>query len=94
MKAVRILSRITLGLGVLSFLCLVGYYLALHDIFFDYVSPKVLYDHGLTPGLPAWTLCPGEWQVVSIGLWTMVAFHVMLLVTLIAKRKQAKGTLA
>jgi hypothetical protein len=93
MTANRLLTGITVVLGIISCMCLTGYYLALHDIYFDYVSPKVLLDRGLTLALPAWTLCPGEWRVVSVGFWAMAAFHVMLLVTFMVKRIQAKKSL-
>ncbi len=81
------LSRVTVVLGILSFCCLVLYFLALHDIFHDYASPQVLADHGVTTAqpLPGWTTCPGEWKIVGIGFWVMVLFHVLFLVSLARK---------
>lgn len=75
----------TAVLGVLSLLCLVGYYLALHDIFHDYASPKVLREQArIAPEtLPDWTACPLEWRVVGICFWLMLAFHIMFLSTLV-----------
>ena len=79
MKNQRLISTAIATVGVLSFVCLIGYHLALHDIFSDYVSPKVLEKQvGLTgASLPGWTGCPQEWWFVRIGFWPMLAFHVL-----------------
>jgi hypothetical protein len=92
MKIYRILTGITISLGVLSFLCLIGNFLALQDIFHDYVSQKVINGQGLVLTLPAWTSCPGEWKVVGIGYWFILAFHVMLFFLFASKRKLTKGS--
>ncbi len=73
----------TVVLGVLSLLCLVGCYFALHDIFYDYASPKVLEEHTkLGPGaIPAWTVCPLEWRFLRVCFCLMLFFHVVFLVS-------------
>jgi hypothetical protein len=72
------------ALSVVSLVCLIGCYLALHDIYRDYASPKVLLEHvGLTQApLPEWTECPLEWRVIRVGFWPMLAFHILFVVSL------------
>jgi hypothetical protein len=80
----------TAVLGILSLVCLFGYYLALHDIYYDYASPSVLQEQAkIAPeSLPDWTACPLEWRVVGIGFWLMLAFHVMFLATFFWQAKR------
>mgnify|MGYP001766983030 CR=1 FL=1 len=85
----RIVTTITLALGVVSFFCLVGFLLALHDIFQDYVSPKVLRDYaafgvGIVPG---WSRCPMEWTVVDFGFLPMLVFHLVFFVSLVRQAR-------
>ena len=85
MKHQRFITTAIAMVGVLSFVCLIGYYLALHDIFRDYVSPKVLQEQtGLTEAsLPEWTECSQEWRFVQVSFWPMLAFHVLILISLV-----------
>jgi hypothetical protein len=84
MKRHKLITTITVVLGVLLLVCLAGYYLALHDIFHDYVSPKVLQEQAdLTSGqVPEWTACPLEWRIIAIGFWPMLIFHTIFLTSL------------
>lgn len=91
----RLITTATAILGTLSLICLIGYYLALHDSFNDYVSPKMLqHQAALAPGgLPEWTACPLEWRIIGLGFWPMLAFHVLFLVSLTWRAtKNAPGT--
>lgn len=83
MKKRKLVTAATAVLGALSFLCLVGNYLALHDIFHDYASPEVLQAQAKIAAetFPDWTACLLEWRIVGIGFWLMLAFHIMFLIT-------------
>lgn len=80
----RIVSIIA---SIISMLCLVGFFLALHDIYNDYVSPKII-----TANLSNWTRCPLEWRITSVCFWTMVlcngAALIYFLITPLNKRTQ------
>jgi hypothetical protein len=80
MKPKRWLDAAIAILGPLSFLSLVGYFLALHDIWHDYASPEVWARAGQT--LPSWyspyNRTPGEWGMMQVGFVVIVAFHVLL----------------
>jgi len=69
-------------LGALSFLSLIGFYLALSDIGHDYASPEVWARAGQP--LPDWyspvNRCPLEWRVLQVGFLLMLSFHVLLFV--------------
>jgi hypothetical protein len=83
----KTLVTITIVAGVLSALCLIGYYAALHDISSDYVSPKVIQENAAgSPPLPEWTACSLEWKIVRIGFWPMAAFHAIFLVGFIRRK--------
>ena len=79
----RIACIITLVLGVISFGCLTGYFLALHDIYHDYASPETWRSENLhiPEWLPEWRSCPGEWRLVGFGYWPMFVFHLVFFVT-------------
>ncbi len=80
MKPRKWLDTAIVLFGTLSALSLVGYFLALHDIWHDYASPEVWARAG--QGLPSWYSpyngTPGEWGVLQVGFIIIVAFHVML----------------
>ena len=52
--------------------CLFGMFLAFHDIYHDYLSPKTLVRFGIGRDLPDWTKCPLEWGVAGVCFWSMV----------------------
>ena len=80
MKLSRWIDAAVAILGTLSFLSLIGFFLALHDIWWDYASPAV-WAHAGQP-LPPWyspgNRTPGEWGVMQVGFVVLVAFHVLL----------------
>ncbi len=83
MKRLRRLILISLIGGVLL-LGLNGLeYLALTDIYRDYVSRAVLEGMGLEiTHLPAWTAASGEWAIVTINRLAGPAYLLLSLVTL------------
>ncbi|MCP4632469.1 MAG: hypothetical protein GY855_06045, partial [candidate division Zixibacteria bacterium] len=79
MKNPQLLIKICLGLGIFALLMTVGDYLALHDIWHDYVSKQVIEKHGGSTilNLPDWTEARLEWRMVNIsGL--IKAFYIIL----------------
>ncbi len=58
---------VSIVVSIISMLCLVGFFLSLHDIYNDYVSPQII-----TAPLSGWTRCPLEWGITSVCFWTMV----------------------
>jgi hypothetical protein len=66
MKA-KVTLRIVAVLAVLVLVTMISDFLALHDIFNDYVSPKVLHVMAMDGlSFPEWTLAPLEWKWVEI----------------------------
>ena len=94
MRPDRRLIGVLAALGVTGAACLAALYLALHDIFGDYVSRRVLGAVGLdTEPLPAWSACPGEWRVVAIAFWLLVSLHIAFFVVLaLLARRSPTGT--
>ena len=91
----KTLVTITVVAGILSALCLIAYYLALHDIFHDYASAEVIQENiSASVTLPDWTTCSLEWKIVGICFWPMVAFHAIFLVGLITNRNRKKQRIA
>jgi len=92
MKLRQSLDTALVVLGPLSFMGLVGYSLALHDIWHDYASPEVWARAG--QALPAWyspvNRCPGEWTVCTVGFLLILAFHVALFARHLLRTPEAK----
>ncbi len=61
-----------------------GDFLALHDIYNDYVSKDFVEILGLIVGseLPDWTATEGEWTLVQFSFWARVAFLLLNTATL------------
>jgi hypothetical protein len=80
MKPLRWIDAAVAVVGPLSFLSLIGCFLALHDIWWDYASPAV-WSHAGRP-LPDWyspyNRTPGEWAIMQVGFFVLVVFHVLL----------------
>jgi len=80
MKAKHWLDTTVAVLGIFSFLSLIGFFLALHDIWHDYASPEVWARAG--QALPAWyspyNRTPVEWGMMQVGFLIVVAFHLVL----------------
>jgi hypothetical protein len=68
--------------GFLSFMSLIAFFLAGHDIWHDYASPEVWARAG--QNLPDWyspvNRCPLEWGFMQAGFLLILAFHVLLFV--------------
>lgn len=80
----------TIGIGILSFICLLGLFTAFHDIFHDYVSSKVISNLGLTLSLPNSATCSLEWQIASISFWAIFLFNIVLFIISIWQNKIMK----
>jgi hypothetical protein len=80
MKPKRWIDTAVGVLGILSFLSLVGFFLALHDIWWDYASPAVWAHAGQS--LPPWYSpvngTPDEWRMMQVGFLVIAAFHLLL----------------
>ncbi len=91
MKRMQWLDMAISMFGGLSFLSLIMYFLALHDIWHDYASPEVWARAGQT--LPAWfdpvNGCPAEWGILQVGFLLMLAFHILLFARLMMKKAAA-----
>ena len=75
--------------GFLSFMSLIAYYLALHDIWHDYASPEVWSRAGqaLPGSYDPVNRCPLEWGVLRVGFLLMLAFHILLFVRRLLRTK-------
>ena len=82
-----LLSSAVIVLGVLSFLSLVFYFLALHDIYHDYASPEILSRAAIT-AVPGWASCSLEWGILQAGFLLMIAFHVLFFIALFVRPKR------
>ncbi len=75
--------------GILSFLSLIVFFLALTDIWHDYASPEVFARAG--QALPDWysqfNRCLLEWRVLQVGFVLMVVFHILLFVRWLSGRR-------
>jgi len=78
MKTKRMAFGITVSLGIVSFVCLVGYFLALTDIWHDLGSPDFWRGEGS---------CAFEWRILGWGYWPIFAFHVVFFVTAATRKK-------
>ena len=91
MKRIQWLDMAILIFGGLSFMSLIMYFLALHDIWHDYASPEVWARAGQT--LPGWfdpgNRCPTEWGMLQIGFLLMLIFHILLFVRGMLKKDAA-----
>jgi hypothetical protein len=86
----RMVSLASVGIGILSLLCLLGLFVSFHDIFHDYVSSNAIANQGLSLTLPNWTLCSMEWQIVSFSFWAMFLFNAALFIISIWQNRTMK----
>ncbi len=86
MKNPTLLIKISLFLFVVAFALTIGEFLALHDIWNDYVSVKVIESHrGINIlNLPEWSETKLEWQMVNISALVQVLYLLFSLVTLVS----------
>lgn len=89
MKRKKWLDSTVLVFGVLSFLSLIAFFLALTDIWHDYASPDVFARAG--QALPDWysqfNRCLLEWRFLQIGFALMLVFHILLIVRWLSGRR-------
>jgi hypothetical protein len=89
MKPMRWMDTAVAVVAPFSFLSLIGFFLALHDIWWDYASPAV-WAHAGQP-LPDWyspyNRTPGEWSMMQVGFVVIVAFHVLLFARYLMRSK-------
>lgn len=88
----RILTIVTVILGLASAVILIAMFGALHDISQDYASAATWSREGLAmpEWVPEWVACELEWQVVEIGWWVLAAFHVAFFANLLARRRGSR----
>jgi len=81
-KKKKALNIITIIMAIITIVLLAGSYLALHDIFRDYVSPNVLQEQTRLElgSLPEWTECRLEWRFVVTGFWLVLLFQIIFLI--------------
>ncbi len=82
MKRNQLFDGVILVFGFLSFMSLIGYFLALHDIWHNYASPEVWARarQPLPDRYSPVNRTPGEWEMVRYGFFLMLAFHILLFV--------------
>ena len=90
MKKKKAVNIITIIMAIITIILLVGSYLALHDIFRDYVSPGVLQEQTRLElgSLPEWTECRLEWRFVVTGFWFVLLFQIIFLTQLVWDAKK------
>ena len=86
MKNLIILIKISSVLFVFSFTMAIGEFLALHDIWQDYVSFNVIesYKGSANLNLPEWSKTALEWKMVNISGLIQLFYLAFSLVTLVA----------
>jgi hypothetical protein len=79
-------------MALITIVLLAGSYLALHDIFRDYASPKVLQEQTELKfvSLPEWTECRFEWCFIAIGFWFVLLFQIIFLSQILWYAKKYK----
>jgi hypothetical protein len=91
MKPRRWVDAAAAILAPLSALSLIGFFLALHDIYHDYASPEVWARAGQP--LPAWyadfNRTPLEWGMMQVGSVVIVAFHALLFARYLMRARTA-----
>lgn len=94
MKAKRWLDTAVVVLGTLSFLSLIGFFLALHDIWHDYASPEVWARAGqaLPPWYSPYNRTPVEWGMMQVGFLIVVAFHFVLFARYVIRNEMIPPT--
>jgi hypothetical protein len=89
MQRKKWLDSAVLVFGVLSFLSLIAFFLALTDIWHDYASPDVFAKAG--QALPDWyspfNRCPLEWRFLQVGFVLMLTFQILLFVKWLSGRR-------
>ncbi len=84
MKNTPLFIKISLILCLFAFVMTIGDFLALHDIWNDYVSRKVIEacDENSALNLPKWSETKSEWQMVNISWLVRILYLAFSSVTL------------
>ena len=84
MTRLRLLALCTLVLGVVVLGLTVVDWMALQDVYRDYVSQEVFAALGLPvpQGLPDWTATPAEWTLVRVRWFSTFGFLLLNTATL------------
>lgn len=84
MSKIKKLIYFSLLLSAIMFILTIGDFLALHDIYKDYVSTEILdyLNVTLDKELPAWTNTEGEWSLVTFGFISRFGLLVVNLIIL------------
>ncbi len=92
MKNLQILIKVSLAIGTFALLLSVGNYLALHDIWHDYVSMRVIETYGGSTALnlPDWSETRLEWQMVTISELVRILYFIFSLATFVICLKALK----
>ncbi len=85
MKNPLLLIKISLVLCLVALVMTMGDYLALHDIWHDYVSKQVIENYGGNSvlDLPGWSETKLEWQMVNVSGVFRIVYLVFSFLTLI-----------
>jgi disulfide bond formation protein DsbB len=81
MKIRKLVFTATAVMGIVSFLIVIVFYGALHDIWHEIGRPDIW--HGQGPAA-------FEWRLIAIAYWPMLLFHVLFLVSLWHFKKDKK----
>lgn len=90
MKPIRLLTNVLICITVLMFLSMILDFLALTDIFHDYVSKTVIagFSDIKMYVFPEWTNTPGEWSLVNLGYTLKLASIIATFILLMVLRKK------
>jgi len=94
MKNPTKLIKISLVLCLFALATTIGEYLALHDIWHDYVSKEVIesYQSSSFLKLPEWSNTKLEWRMVSInGIFSTIYFIFSALALIVCLRASGKN---
>jgi hypothetical protein len=92
MKHLRIIPLIALIWALLALLLTISDYLALHDIWQDYLSPHIVEYLGIkfSKEIPGWTETRGEWRMVAVSLFSRFFFFIFIIFVLLNYNKKIK----
>ena len=92
MKRLPLLIKSSLALSVITLIMTIGDFLALNDIWHDYVSRQVIESVGdnVLAKLPAWSETKLEWRMVQISELTGLLYLLISSFTLMACLKILK----
>ena len=89
MKKKETLLKIVIILSIILFICTIDDFLALHDIYKDYVSRSALQylEIETSQMLPEWTNTKLEWTSVTISYWVRFICIILMIIALFSLKK-------